>query len=157
MDKNNIKLFVFYCCNSIDDKELTKCSCHKNGVELKLMILPCSGKIDIPYLIKAFETGADGVALVTCKQNECRHLEGNIRAQKRAQAVDFLLDEIGLGSGRITVIQLKDGGTEQVIKDIEEFSEVVGNMPRTGDIKKILTDVNNNSKNNPNKHQETFI
>ena len=53
---------------------------------IKTISLPCSGKVDIPYLLKAFETGADGVAIVTCKKNECRHFEGNLRAHKRAEA-----------------------------------------------------------------------
>ena len=89
--------------------------------ELKAIPLPCSGKIDIPYLTKAFETGADGVAVVICKQGECRFLEGNLRARKRAEAVDALLEETGLGKGRIAVIQIKDGGMEQVMREVEDF------------------------------------
>ena len=53
---------------------------------LKTISLPCSGKVDIPYLLKAFETGADGVAIVTCQKNECRHFEGNLRARPATNA-----------------------------------------------------------------------
>jgi len=88
--------------------------------ELKAIPLPCSGKIDVPYLMKAFETGADGVAVVICKAGECRFLEGDLRARKRAEAVDALLGETGMGKGRITIIQPKDG-MEQVIKEIKDF------------------------------------
>jgi coenzyme F420-reducing hydrogenase delta subunit len=92
--------------------------------------LPCSGKVTIPYLVKAFETGADGLAIVTCKRDECRHLEGNMRAQKRAQAVDSLLEEVGMGSGRIAVIQLTDAGVEQIIEDVEAFCRKIRSMPQ---------------------------
>lgn len=95
--------------------------CAESGDELKVIPLPCSGKIDIPYLTKAFETGADGVAVVICQQGECRFLEGNLRARKRAEAVDALLEETGLGKGRIAVIQIKDGGMEQVMREIDDF------------------------------------
>ena len=104
-----------------------------DGITVKTIGLPCSGKIDIPYLVKAFETGADGAVIVTCKQNECQHLEGNLRAQKRAEAVESLLEEIGMGKGRMAVIMLKkDGqdGVEQVLAEIKDFFDRIRNLPR---------------------------
>ena len=98
--------------------------------ELKIIPLPCSGKMDILYLTKAFETGADGVAVVMCKQGECRYLEGNLRARKRAEAIDALLEEVGLGKGRIAIIQEKDGGVEQVIREVEDFLARIKALPR---------------------------
>jgi len=98
------------------------------GDELKAISLPCSGKVDVPYLVKAFEKGADGVAIVMCRQNECRNLEGNMRARKRAEAVDSLLEEVGLGRGRMAVIQRKDTGMEQIIDEIEEFCTIVRDL-----------------------------
>jgi len=100
--------------------------------ELKIISLPCSGKIDVLYLIKAFETGADGVAVVTCRKGECRYLEGNLRAEKRAEAVDALLEEIGLSRGRMAVIQLKEGGTNQLIREIEDFRAKIRDLNQTG-------------------------
>ena len=88
---------------------------------LKVIGLPCSGKVDIPYLVKAFETGADGVVIVTCELGQCRHLEGNIRAEKRAEAVDSLLEEIGAGTGRITAIHVKESRIERTVGEIKKF------------------------------------
>ena len=59
--------------------------------EIKVISMPCSGKLDILYLTKAFDTGADGAAIMICKEGECRYMEGNMRARKRAQAIDELL------------------------------------------------------------------
>ena len=101
-----------------------------DGVVVKTISLPCSGKIDVPYLVKAFETGADGAVIVTCKQNECQHLEGNLRANKRAEAVESLLEEIGMGKGRMAVIMLKEGGVEQAIGEIRAFLGRVRNLPQ---------------------------
>ncbi|MFC2046651.1 hydrogenase iron-sulfur subunit [Chloroflexota bacterium] len=101
----------------------------KQGDELKTIPLPCSGKVDILYLTKAFETGADGVAIVTCKQGECRYLEGNLRARKRAEAVNALLEEIGLGKERMVIIQVNDGGIEQIISEIEDFRTKINALP----------------------------
>ncbi|OPY65649.1 MAG: Methyl-viologen-reducing hydrogenase, delta subunit [Syntrophorhabdus sp. PtaU1.Bin002] len=89
--------------------------------EIKIISLPCSGKLDILYLTKAFDTGADGVAVMMCREDECRYMEGNMRAKKRAQAIDELLQEAGLGKGRIKVIQMDDGGIIGAIDKLEDF------------------------------------
>jgi len=93
----------------------------RQAEEIKVISLPCSGKLDILYLTKAFDTGADGAAVMICKEGECRYMEGNVRAKKRAQAVDNLLQEAGLGQGRIKVIQLDDGGIAGAIQKLEDF------------------------------------
>lgn len=96
--------------------------------EMKVIALPCSGKLDILYLTKAFETGADGVAILICKEGDCRYMEGNLRAKKRAQAIDALLQEAGLGTGRVTVIQMDDGGITEAIRKVEAFRLLIETM-----------------------------
>lgn len=103
---------------------------NKLDYEVKAIPVPCSGKVDILYLTKAFETGADGVAIVICKQGECQYLEGNLRARRRAEAIDALLEEIGLGKGRMVIIQMNDDGIEQVIREVEDFSNKIKALPR---------------------------
>jgi len=124
-----LKLYIFCCSSSLDTEKFLQHSGGLDGDILKIISLPCSGKIDVLYLLKAFETGADGVVVVTCKEGECKYLEGNIRARKRAEAVDSLLEEIGLGRGRMTVVQMKDGGTEELIEEIRDFLTRIGTMP----------------------------
>jgi coenzyme F420-reducing hydrogenase delta subunit len=124
MRNKDLKIHLFCCSSSIDTDELVR-RCNGNGSMLKAIPLPCSGKVDILYLTKAFETGADGVLVVTCKQGECKYLEGNLRAKKRVRAVDALIEEIGLGNGRTAVIQLGDGGIDQVIREVENFRKTI--------------------------------
>lgn len=116
-----MKIYLFYCSNSLTGDELLQCSNELQDYQLKTISLPCSGKIDIPYLIKAFETGADGTIIITCELDQCRHFEGNMRAEKRAEAVDSLLEEIGVGTGRITVIHVKEGRIEETVDEIKKF------------------------------------
>jgi coenzyme F420-reducing hydrogenase delta subunit len=120
-----MKMYVFYCSNSIEPEQMAEVSGKLDDVIVKTISLPCSGKIDIPYLVKAFETGADGAVIVTCKKGECKHLEGNLRAQKRAEAVESLLEEIGMDKGRMQVIMLKDDGIEGAKKEIDNFVESI--------------------------------
>ena len=121
MKNRALKIYLFYCSNSLDAKELSQCRDELKDHQLKIIGLPCSGKVDVPYLVKAFETGADGVVIVTCELGQCRHLEGNMRAEKRAEAVDSLLEEIGTGTGRIAAIHIREGRIEQTIDKIKKF------------------------------------
>ena len=41
---------------------------------VKLIKLPCTGKTDTKYLLKAFEDGADGVYVIACPKGNCHHV-----------------------------------------------------------------------------------
>jgi F420-non-reducing hydrogenase iron-sulfur subunit len=120
MDDKSSKICVFCCATSYDQAQLIR-DFRLPGSELKVISLPCSGKLDILYLIKAFETGSDGAAVMICPEGECRYLEGNMRAGKRAEAVGELLKETGLGEGRVAIIQMDDSGMEQKMRELEDF------------------------------------
>ncbi len=127
MNKKSLKIVVFCCTTSYDQTQLMR-NFNPRGTELKVISLPCSGRLDILYLIKAFETRADGVAVMMCKEGECRYLEGNLRARKRAEVVEELLKETGLGAGRVAIIQMDDRGIDPKIRELEEFYRKISTL-----------------------------
>jgi len=133
---NNLrpKIQIFHCINSFEPADILRGAC-KDKAELKLISMPCSGKLDILYITKAFETGADGVAVMMCKEGECKYIEGNKRAKKRIAVVDELLVEAGLGKGRTAVIQMMDVGMSGAIKELEEFCQKLSNPVEVPSIK----------------------
>jgi len=132
MNSRPLKIYLFFCSNSFDTDAARRYCSKQEGEELKAISLPCSGKVDLLYLIKAFETGADGVMVITCKHDGCRYLEGNLRAVRRAEAVDSLLEEIGLGGGRMKVIQPKEeGNVEQIIREVDNFRAKISNLAQS--------------------------
>jgi F420-non-reducing hydrogenase iron-sulfur subunit len=68
---------------------------------VRIVRLPCTGKTDTLYLLRAFEDGIDAVMVVGCKKGMCHYLEGNYNAERRVLYVKKLLDEIGVGGGRL--------------------------------------------------------
>ena len=118
----SLKLFVMYCSGSFNSDELRDAIDTKDGDELKFIGLPCSGKVDLLYLIKAFEKGADGLVLLTCPKNECHHLEGNLRASKRMEGLNSIIEEAGLGKERMTVLSLKEDGLAGIASGIADFT-----------------------------------
>jgi F420-non-reducing hydrogenase iron-sulfur subunit len=132
MVKRTPTIHLFYCANSVTETELEGLQTRLDTDGLKALSLPCSGKATIPYLLKAFEKGADGVVLCTCPEPQCRHLEGNLRASKRAEAVDGLLDEIGLGKGRVVVVTKEQGQSEKLIDSIQRLQAELDKVQSAG-------------------------
>jgi coenzyme F420-reducing hydrogenase delta subunit len=67
--------------------------------------VPCAGRLQPEHFLKAFEAGADLVLVLTCRDGDCRYLEGHQRVQQRIGYVRGLLDEVGLGGERLVVLE----------------------------------------------------
>ena len=74
------------------------------------VVIPCAGRLQPEHLLKAFEAGADVVCVITCAADGCHYLEGGQRAERRAEYVRRLLDEIGLGGNRLLIFDLAASG-----------------------------------------------
>ena len=68
---------------------------------VKFLRMPCTGKVDVRYILEAFEQGADGVYIVGCPIGNCHHVRGNERAQARIKHAKQILDQIGLNGERL--------------------------------------------------------
>jgi coenzyme F420-reducing hydrogenase delta subunit len=105
----------------MSDSELASLQERFGGNGWAMLNLPCSGKMTIPYLLKAFEKGADGVVICGCPEAECKQLEGNLRASKRAHAVEALVEEIGVGPGRVVMVTKKPDQIDKAIDGIQRL------------------------------------
>jgi F420-non-reducing hydrogenase iron-sulfur subunit len=76
---------------------------------VKIIRVPCSGKVDIIHILKAFEKGADGVYVAGCLEGDCHFKNGNVRACKRVRQAQKLLDSIGVGGERVEMVNLSAG------------------------------------------------
>jgi len=76
---------------------------------LRIIEVPCTGKVDIIHLLMAFEQGADGVMVVGCLEGDCHYSAGNLYAKKRVLRVKEILDKVGLGAERIGMFNLSSG------------------------------------------------
>ncbi len=119
-----VRISMFYCSNSLKQNELDYLGNGADGVKINGVSLPCSGKINLLYLLKSFELGTDGVLLVSCKFGECKYVQGNLRAQKRVDHVNNLLSEIGFELRHVRFVSLGEGDTVQtLLSAINELAE----------------------------------
>jgi F420-non-reducing hydrogenase iron-sulfur subunit len=73
---------------------------------IRIIRLPCTGKVDVIHLMRAFQKGADGVYVAGCLEGECHYLTGNLRAKKRVEYAKKLLEEIGIGGERLEMYNI---------------------------------------------------
>ena len=131
MNNQVVDITLFYCSNSFSNEEIHYCASKIENVKLNAVSLPCSGRVNLLYLLKAIETGSDGVILLTCKIGECKFLQGNLRAQKRIEAIDDLLDEAGFGRGCIKCVRLQEGHPVDTLADeINNFRKHLKTNPQ---------------------------
>eukprot|EP01008_Symbiontida_sp_HLA12_P001710 NODE_287_length_1015_cov_2.049327_g284_i0.p1 GENE.NODE_287_length_1015_cov_2.049327_g284_i0~~NODE_287_length_1015_cov_2.049327_g284_i0.p1 ORF type:complete len:112 (-),score=20.84 NODE_287_length_1015_cov_2.049327_g284_i0:333-668(-) len=76
---------------------------------IKIIRVPCTGKVDVMYLLRAIQQGADGVYCVGCLEGACHYNEGNLRCRERVNHARAVLDEIGLEGDRIRMYNLSSG------------------------------------------------
>lgn len=99
---------------------------------VKIVRVPCSGKVDAKHLMQALQGGADGVYVAGCLEGDCHFKNGNIKAVKRVQRVKKLLSEIGIEEERVEMVTMSAGMGErfaQVAIDITEKIRKLGPNP----------------------------
>ncbi|MBW2219239.1 MAG: hydrogenase iron-sulfur subunit, partial [Deltaproteobacteria bacterium] len=125
----DIKIILFLCnwgpytaYQTLQDKE------GKIPTEIKMVRIPCTGRISKALLFKAFEMGADGVALVGCKSGTCRYGSGTANAIINTEDTRDILELLGIGKNRMQFSTFLPDEAEPLLLFLENFCK---------DIKKI--------------------
>jgi len=104
MDKDiRPKITLFHCINAFNKEAYIL---HDDNADIQIITMACSSMVKDVFLLRAFEAGADAVAVLVCPEGRCRYVEGNIRAKKRVKWVKNLLDEIGLDGRRLSIFNI---------------------------------------------------
>src|SRR5512136_221338 len=69
---------------------------------VRIIRLPCTGRIDPLFIVKAFERGADGVIVSGCHPADCHYSEGNYHARRRFALFRELIEFFGVDPRRVT-------------------------------------------------------
>jgi len=129
-----------FCCHYTSQQ-----TCAEGGDGLKdtgfpenvvLSRVPCTGKLQVSSLLKAFEDGADAVYVVGCPVDSCHNVKGSQRAAKRVGAVKKALSELGIESERIEMFHLERGFHPEfvaVAKQMDERTKQMGPSPFKGE------------------------
>ena len=116
---------VAYCCDfcAFAAADLAGAMRLQYSPNVRIIRLPCTGKVDAIVLMKAFEEGADGVFVAGCLEGQCHYLEGNLRAKKRVAYVKKLLGETGIEPQRVEMYNLSSAMGARFAEIVEEMTE----------------------------------
>jgi coenzyme F420-reducing hydrogenase delta subunit len=92
---------------------------------IRIIRVPCTGKVDIIHILRSFEKGADGVSVVGCMEGDCHFNKGNFRARKRVEQAQKLLDDIGIGGERVRMYNLSSSEAPLFVEYAKEMSEKI--------------------------------
>ena len=120
-------IIIAFCCNwcsyaAADSAGTARVQYPSNVHIIRCM---CSGMVHPNYVINALTQGrADGILVCGCHPGDCHYQDGNTRAEKRAEAIDLMLEDFGLEAERFRLewISASEG---------PKFVEVADKMTKT--------------------------
>ena len=94
---------VAFLCNwcSYAGADLAGVSRLQYGPNVRIIRVPCSGRINPLYIVKALQNGADGVLVSGCHPGDCHYISGNLVARRKFALIKGLLGYIGIEPERV--------------------------------------------------------
>ena len=94
-------------------------------INVKIVRVPCTGKVDVIHIMRAFEKGADGVAVIGCLEGECHFNSGNLMARRRVEQAQKILETVGVGGERAQMYNLSSSEGPRFAQYATEFTEKI--------------------------------
>lgn len=98
-------LIVAFCCNwcSYAGADLAGTSRLKYPANVKIIRVPCSCRVNLNFVLRAFQNGADGVVIAGCHPGDCHYSTGNYHTRRRFSLITNLTEYIGIEKERLKV------------------------------------------------------
>ena len=114
---------------------------------VRIIKLPCSARIDVHFILRAFEQGADGVLISGCHPGDCHYTAGNYYARRRFDMFRRLLDFLGVDRRRLQFswVSAAEGRkwadvVDAVTEEVRQAGPFLG-LKRVSDWHHLLADV----------------
>ncbi len=96
---------------------------------VKIVRVPCSGRISPELVLRTFREGADGVMVLGCHIGDCHYTSGNHRTAKRMAVLKKLLEYSGIAPERLHVNWASAAEGERFANIVREFTEQIRALP----------------------------
>ncbi len=125
---------IAFCCNwcSYTGADLAGVSRLQYPPNVRVIRVMCSGMVHPNLVIEALTKGADGVIMCGCHPGDCHYLDGNLRAEKRADAITLMLEDFGLEEQRFRLewVSASEGPKfAQVMQEMADAIKELGPSP----------------------------
>ena len=96
---------------------------------VRLVLMPCTGRVSPLHLLSALAAGADGVMVAGCLLGQCHYREGNFSAVDRVAFVQRLLKSVGVEPERCQMFTMSAGEPPKFVAAVREIDRVIGGLP----------------------------
>ena len=122
---------IGFLCNwcSYAGADLAGASRLKYPPNLKIVRVPCSGRISPELVVRTFQEGADGVMVLGCHIGDCHYGTGNHRTARRLPVLKALLEFSGIGPERFLVKWVSSSEGDLFAQTVREFTERLRKLP----------------------------
>ncbi len=105
---------------------------------IRVVRVPCSGRVDPLFIMKSLQSGFDGVLVSGCHPGDCHYISGNYIARRKFAVLKPLLEFIGIEPDRVQFSWISAGEGERFAKVITKITEDVRKLgPSTRLVKKV--------------------
>ena len=120
-------LILAFCCNwcSYAGADLAGVSRQQYPPNVMIIRVMCSGMVHPNLVINALTNGADGVIMCGCHPGDCHYIDGNLKAQKRADAIFLMLEDFGLERERFRLEWVSASEGIRFAEIMRQFTEEV--------------------------------
>lgn len=121
---------VAFCCNwcSYAGADLAGTSRLQYPPTVRVVRVPCSGRVNPRFLIRAFQRGADGVLVAGCHPGDCHYSTGNYFARRRFLLARRFIEYLGLEPDRLWVKWISGSEGTKFAEVIREMSAAVAKL-----------------------------
>jgi len=127
MEEKFEPLIIGFCCNwcSYAGADLAGTSRLQYPTNIRIIRVMCSGMVHPNIIINALTKGADGVIMCGCHPGDCHYQEGNLVAEKRAEAIELMLEDFGLEFERFRLEWVSAAEGPKFAQTMTEFTETI--------------------------------
>ena len=121
---------VSFLCNwcSYTGADLAGTSRMKYTVNIRVIRVMCSGRVDPTFVLKAFREGADGVLICGCHPGDCHYHEGNYKCLRRYHLLKKFLGQMGIEKDRLHLEWISASEGKQFAELADSFTETIKNL-----------------------------
>jgi heterodisulfide reductase subunit A len=119
-DKDSI---IAYCCSQCgyNAADLAGTAKMRYSPEIKIVRVPCSGRVTITQMLYPFVKGAKGVMIGACLEGQCHYIDGNLEAKEKVALAKSLLDLMGIGGDKLELFNISSAEGAKFVESAQRM------------------------------------
>jgi len=122
-DRDSIIAFSCYQCG-YNAADLAGTAKAKISPKIKVIRVPCSGRVTMQHMLYPFYKGAKGVFLAACLEGQCHYIDGNLQAKEKVALAKKSLDIMGVGGHKLNLFNMSSAEGPKFVAAAKRMVEI---------------------------------